>query len=283
MINRILTSFLFSALLIQGFCQDYILAGQSSGEYVHYSDLIPDSLIHLNADSVYFHLDVDFDNINDLTFIVYGEVWPYGYQFWANVVIINDNLKIIASDSSFYWANELIDGDTISENQNWNNNSTNTLLLRKYLNYNYPPPGSVHFTGEFIDSGYLGFKFDTPFETYYGWIELDVEITDFSHVVIAKRMAIRGITVGTDDPAQDFSEIILYPNPCGDNFLLTIKNENTNNASWEIFNSKGMIVTKGSAHCNSASINTSDLIPGVYFLKIHTSDNSTSLSKFVKQ
>ena len=274
---------LFFVLVFQGYAQDFIQAGQISGINVHFTDYEPDSIVELISSENGFYLDVDSDGANDLGLFVYGyDGAPSQYRFWSSAIIVNDNLKIITSDSSITWVRELDEGDTISENQTWNSDSLNLFLLRKYQHYFYPPPGVGYYDGEF-ESGYLGFKIDNPLETFYGWVHLIVNVNPYSASITAKRMAIKGVTVGINCPSKSAKTVNLYPNPCDEEINIEFNATNSNDIFFEVIDSFGKKIMDGYALGFQMRINTSEMIPGIYLLRVIQDDKIVSYSRFIKR
>lgn len=135
--------------------QNMILAGQTEGRYIHYTNYEPDSLVELFNAYDYFDLDVDFDGVVDLGFYVQGEYYPqWYYEFWADIEIYNDAVEILLSTNN-YTKNSL-PGDTINDSMNWSGSDISPVL-RRYHHSLYPPPGGGTYYGEF-GRGYLGFR-----------------------------------------------------------------------------------------------------------------------------
>ena len=101
--RRILIIFCLSVILINtSLAQNQIIAGQTSGNNIHYTDLEPDSSVQLFYGGEGFLLDIDKNNINDLGFYVLVEdLYMSHTKFWSSITTINNNVKIL-SDGGFY-------------------------------------------------------------------------------------------------------------------------------------------------------------------------------------
>ncbi len=267
---------LLSVILTCGHAQNFILAGQTSGNNLHYADLVPDSSVVLFNSGEHFLLDIDHNGLNDLAFSVFAQYYP-GWYFkqWSSVAVLNDKVKMLSETGPFTYVKRLDAGDSISAGANWSGNGSICNFL-VYYQANYPPyHDSVY--GDF-HSGYLGFRMDYPGETFYGWIN----ITATSSSVTAKEMAISGVTVGTDKATEKPETLKIYPNPCWYELNLDLKGLQNDKVLYEISDFSGKTVLKGICTGNITGINTSSLAPGFYTLRV-CSDDGITQAKFIRQ
>lgn len=75
------------------------------------------------------------------------------------------------------------------------------------------------------------------------------------------------------------SEVSIYPNPFKD--LITIKNNNTSQKEIEIYSILGQKINAYSSKEKTIEINTSELLSGIYFVKVKWDDKSV-LQKLIK-
>lgn len=282
--NIIAVFLLLAFAILQGHAQNFILAGQVSGEYVHYLDYEPDSIADANVlpEPYSFYLDVDNDEINDLSFNITYDEGEFDLWFWNKVTILNDSLDIIKVPNK-NWVHELGINDTISESQNWSDPSTNQLLLLSFLYRWHPPPEEYFENGDF-HSGYLGFKIKYPAETVYGWIHIEstCSVWGMDVTIIVKEVAIRGTTVGITKSEQSTEQIVLGPNPCSDKLFIELKTQPSEELMFDIFDLFGNYIHSGELSSNRNAIKTSSYSPGIYFIVIAKENEIIKRLKFIK-
>lgn len=89
------------------------------------------------------------------------------------------------------------------------------------------------------------------------------------------------LTVGIDEITSQVSEFSVYPNPV--NSVLYIENDSqVDNFHFTIINSRGQIIMSMPMKGKQTSINTTDLAPGIYFVKINNG-NKLITRKFIKK
>ena len=277
--RRILTIFCLSVLLINAsLAQNQIIAGQTSGNNIHYTDFEPDSSVQLINGGEGFLLDIDKNNINDLGFYVLVEdVYMWYTKFWSSITTINNNVKIL-SDGGFYnLVYNLNVGDTISALQNWSPTYDSTYELEVQYNSHYPPPGSTTYYG-YLGTGYLGFKIEYPTETFYGWIYLSATYES----IAVMEMAINGLSVSVEKPENKVIPVRIFPNPCQDELYLEIDIKRFENLQFKIINSLGKIVRKGAIVVENSKINTAGLESGFYIMQIQERGCIVERIKFIK-
>lgn len=257
-----------------GFAQNAILAGQTSGNNIHYTDIEPDYyLLSLNPPERFF-IDINKDGIADLGFCgcFEGEYSMYK-KIYTSVESINNKVTILAEGAI---AKKLEFGDTISENQNWSTNGSILELAVHYIQY-YPPPESNYVYG-FRGSGYLGFKIEEQNETFYGWIN----ITTSQSSIQVKEMGICGLTVGIL-MAEENRNFQLFPNPCKNELEFNIDLLNENDLCYQVIDFLGRTVITKKIIEGRTKINTSKLAPGIYILRIVNGVKPIRTEKFIKQ
>jgi hypothetical protein len=268
---------LFATVIYSGHAQNFILAGQTSGNNLHYADLVPDSSVVLFNSGEHFLLDIDHNGINDLAFSVFAQYYP-GWYFkqWSSVAVQNDKVKILSETGPFTYVKRLDAGDSISAGANWSGNGSICNFLVYYQAY-YPPNANDTLYGDF-HSGYLGFRMDYPGETFYGWIN----ITATSSSVTAKEMAISGVTVGTDKATEKPETLKIYPNPCRYELNIDLEGLQKDKEFYEISDFSGKTVLKGRCKGDITTINTRPLAPGFYTLRVFAGYGVTQ-AKFIRQ
>jgi hypothetical protein len=81
--------------------------------------------------------------------------------------------------------------------------------------------------------------------------------------------------VGIEDIAYTPLDFSIYPNPTDESFRIQFENEYGNDLDLKILNCLGEIVLEKSK-LNSKEINTADLSPGIYFVRIENNKNHSS-------
>lgn len=86
---------------------------------------------------------------------------------------------------------------------------------------------------------------------------------------------------GTNDIEYINKNIKLFPNPVKDRLFIDISDINGNN-TFQIIDINGKLIQKGSVNSREMSINTQNIKPGFYTLKLN-SDNTILYKSFIKQ
>jgi hypothetical protein len=261
--------------------QNMILAGQTEGEYIYYTDYEPDSTVFLFNSYDYFDLDIDFDGVCDLGFYVqFNEAPQWSYEFRAAIEIYNDNVEILLSTYSY--AKNLSFGDSINSSMNWSESNVSPVLRGYQYSY-IPPPGSGTYYGEF-GSGYLGFRIVNTWETYYGWIDIEASVQSSSgSYIIAKSMAFYSQTVGLENLMEVSSHLKILPNPCRDKFTIQVPDMKGEVCRYHIFDLNGRKLSGGAITGQTSEIDASDFNPGVYFITVQNGSNTIQREKLIVQ
>ncbi len=268
-------------LITYSHSQNMIIAGQTTGTNIQYTDYIPD-LVVIAEDPVGFKLDLDGNGTDDLYLFVGVtiEVFPFDELWtWSTVKLLSSNVKILLSADSLYWIKKLNAGDTISENNIWGYNTDTVYYLQKYYSWSFPPPAGQIFQGEWQYShGYLGFQMNLPSETFYGWINL---VTN-NFMITAKESAIRGLTTGISEIIDSYNSFELYPNPCSDILTIEPNLDNYKGKRIEIVKLDGKIAMTCDIFGDKTKIDTQHLVPGIYLIRIKEENKVILQSKFLK-
>lgn len=258
--------------------QNVIVAGQTTGTYIHYTDYLPDSSIYLGQNNDGFMLDIDDNGTYDLLFNIGVRNWlPYDLWTWSTVQILNENVKICLNDISSNWIDNLDMGDTISMSNIWSSAVDTLYYFQQYSYWTYPPPGGENSDGEY-GTGYMGFQMNFPGETFYGWIH--VEGGNFT--LTAKEKAICGLTVGTSKIINSDNLLKTYPNPFSDRLTIESLLNNKSGMRIEIINLQGITVKSYDIENEKSQINTSLLTPGIYLIRIKEGDKTIFKTKALK-
>ncbi len=278
--------FLFISFLTLGMfssqvqSQNMILAGQSEGEYIHYTDYEPDSSVVLTTLINNFDLDIDQDGVIDLGFYVQAGDAYVGIKFWTSVVIYNNQLDLVRADGSN--ARELAYGDTINSGMLWGGDSISSLILRGYYHYWEPEPWDDYYYGVF-ESGYLGFKIAYPAETYYGWVKIDADAGMGIAEIIAYSSAFYSRTVGVHEESSIHESLNIFPNPSNGQFTIKMTQMGNKARNYQIFNSYGKMVMSGGFYGSDAHIDARNLYPGIYVVEVAEGSQNSIRKKIMIQ
>lgn len=258
--------------------QNMILAGQTEGEYIHYTDYEPDSMAVLTEYIDHFDLDIDLDQIPDVGFYVKANDNIVWIRFWSYIKIYNDNVEVARTSGNY--ALELSYGDIIDNNTSWTGDSLSSLVFMGYYEGYEPPYDTSFYYGEF-ESGYVGFKIENPWETYYGWINLDVESGPGVAEVTAMSSAFYSVTIGLNEYLLTNEILKIFPNPCQDKFTIQISEMNGDICRFHIFDINGRKIADGKITGQSTEIDVSDINPGVYFVEVQDGSNTIRRKKLI--
>jgi len=268
-------------LITYSHSQNMIIAGQTTGTNIQYTDYIPDSVAIAGDDPDEFKLDLDGNGTDDLYLFV-GVKWEDYDEFWtwSTVELLNSNVKILLSADSSYWIKQLHSGDTISENNSWGYNTDTVYYLQKYHEWVMPPPGGQTQQGEWRDwsSGYLGFQLNLPSETLYGWIYMHTKFYE----ITASESAICGLTIEISEIIDSYNSFELYPNPCSDILTIEPNLDNYKRKRIEIVNLYGKIAMTCDIFGDKTKIYIQHLVPGIYLIRIKEENKVILQSKFMK-
>ncbi|MFP4469213.1 MAG: T9SS type A sorting domain-containing protein [Bacteroidales bacterium] len=268
--------------------QATIYAGQITGEHIHYIDFDPDSLLTLNKWNEIEHLflDVDLDGTPEFRFNIRYVYYNYYEDVKAFVEVYNDDVELVKTNGTHYWARKLDELEPIGENLAWTGDTIKSLLLRSQHYEVYPPPGYYNTYGVFSGEGYLGFKITKPWETYYGWVFLFAEAmliggsVDLS--IKAMSAAFYSETVGVEQVSAKSANLKIYPNPCTEK--LTILNQFSESYSWyyKVSDVFGTLWKSENCSLETTNIDTRNLQPGLYFIDVFDNKQRIHRAKVVK-
>lgn len=278
--NRLIL--IFSYILLSAgsvWAQNAIVAGEVSGQNIHYTNLEPDSAVSLLNGGEQFLLDIDKNGTHDLAFIALAEYQHLWYaKYWTSVKILNDKVRILSEPGTFNLVVNLKAGDSISEQSAWSTQSfTSNDLMVNYLNF-YPPPGTDTTYG-YLGSGYLGFSIQYTTEKVFGWIAVQAMSQD----IVVSEMAVRGLTVGINEMPEPTDALMVYPNPCISSMQVKRNAQAADSkADFEILNAAGQSLQLGQLSGNTALLDVSALKPGYYVLVVKQNGRVSGRTGFCK-
>ncbi len=104
-----------------------------------------------------------------------------------------------------------------------------------------------------------------------------LRVSAIGNVFYAVKQAVVSGTMAVSEAKNDAKSVKIYPNPVED--VLNVLNV-ASNASYEIFNAPGQLISKG--NIGDGKINVGTLVKGIYFITINNKDEK-STTKFVKK
>lgn len=263
---------------IATFSQNTIIAGQTSGSNIHYTDYLPDSSIYLGQNDDGFMLDLDHNGTSDLLFNIGVINWlPYELWTWSTVQVLADDIEIRLNDHTSGWIDNVAAGDTLSETDTWSNDPDTLYYLQQYYYWTYPPPGGEISDGEF-GAGYMGFRMMFPGETFYGWIH----VTGGNFSITASESAICGLTVGSPGIKNTGQMLSIHPNPFTDHLMVVSTPPGPGSRTIELIDMQGKTVLSYALDYNQRVINTVLLAPGLYLVRLLDEGRIVSQKKVLK-
>ena len=257
--------------------QNLIIAGRTEGKNIHSTDYDPDFYASYPGVNK-FQLDLDNDGWNDLLFDVHYQINCDEYiNWWTSVEFLSKNINIITlAYPETILIRQLYKGDTISRNQSWSEDSISKLYFVIYSKI--VSTGQQRVSGTYSD-GYVGYRIIHTNDTLYGWINIDATY----HAITAKGNAITESTYGFADSQKLTESYQAYPNPCGNKIILLGNSMNHACKSFEVSDICGKKVKSGTISDEKTEINTTELQPGMYFIRLIENDKPITELKFIKQ
>ncbi len=160
--------------------QQFIYAGENSGDYLTYVEIDPPAVLNMEYPSTEktHRIDIDKDGETDLTFTFVGSGTLLGHLAFDMKVTPGKGTEI-CSGSEATLAAQLSENRKIDENLSWANR---VLTMHSY---NYTVGEEVKLEGDWIDPGtsYIGFRKKNKRIYQYGWVEVKMDVTGISWVV----------------------------------------------------------------------------------------------------
>lgn len=151
---------------------EYIIAGQTDGNGIVYTDIQPNDTLSffysstLTEDSI----DLDIDGTVDLKIHFYAAASPAFDYFKHTIIPFNEN-AIATSESDSYFIDTLRLNDTIGPGLKWVND---TSLL---FEHSWVITGTSYREGLWNDAGekFVGVKIVKDDTIQYGWIRMEIK------------------------------------------------------------------------------------------------------------
>jgi hypothetical protein len=228
--------------------------------------------------SEYFSIDLDNNQVSDLTFTVSSHVGT-GQRDGYSLVSTSDSCTLQSQVGIGYRFYSGVH-DTLSVTIPKIFNSLDTLFADscnkswvQFTNYWSREP---HYSYHNWASGvhFVGFKKIMNNRIYLGWVKLELK-----NGITFKEYAIQTLPVGIDELRESSASI--YPNPASNEF--TIKD--VLYKQLEIYNAVGeKVLTQENSNNAANSIDVHNLAQGIYFVKIiEQGKKGFFIKKFIKQ
>ena len=246
----------------------------ANGHNIIYTDVNPD----FGAPGEIYFLDLNGDGTNDFilehfTNSSYGKLKAFNNSSGLGNAIIGASV----SSGYFNYPFTLSSNYTISAgNANWNSNSnwqTMNLSSCYYSNSNWCG----------VTDKYLGLRFDIGGNTHYGWVRLDVDITNLNWKIKDYAYeATAGVPIVTPDPATlsvteklfEKIKIIALNKTIG---LYNLP-ESTD---YKLYSITGQSILEGKTNKNMHVIEAGTVASGLYILEIKDNTSNSVLKKKV--
>jgi len=274
--KNIVIIFIFCfGLISSGKSQEFVIAGQPDAN-IHATDYEPDYYaVYPGVNE--FKLDLDNNGKNDLLFNVHYQINCNEYiNWWTSVDLLSTNLRIMTlAYPETILIKQLNNGDTISNINLWNADSITKLYFVLYSKI--VSTGQQQFSGTYSD-GYVGYKMIYPNDTLFGWINIDATY----RTITAKGSAILESSKGIKESSKTNNVYQVYPNPCRNEINLTDKSSRYSDKQFVVTDICGKMIKSGNISSENTGIILSELVPGVYFIKLIEKSIQIADLKFIK-
>jgi hypothetical protein len=280
---------IFFFLFINEIKSQYFIAGTHGVIYVN---IIPDTLLNpptpvspSTSTIEDYYIDINQDGTNDI------KIEAYNYQT-PNASSENVSISSLDTFTSFSFGSKDSNSCYVNFNLDWNKrtvlkiyNNGDTIKNGNYVssgyleyNLNWTTYGCFALSNEWLNKGdvFFGVKFQTPSDTAYGWVK--VNVTAYQTVLVEEFSLNKQIT-GVNSIDGINNSISVYPNPANGIFNLQMNTTNAN-SQIEIYNVYGEKVYQ--SHLTPAPspsgegwgevIDLSSQPSGIYFLQLKTSE-----------
>ncbi len=156
----------------------------SANAQIVYTDIVPDSIFTITSLATQtYNLDINGDGTTD--FLIKAARYSILGVLGSNVGITPQGSNACIT-TTFNQVKKLVIGDTISSSQAWQD--TTGQVLKSYSQYGFDPP-TVRGEWNTVVDGYVGLQLINAGQTYYGWVRVDVSVSDSSASMTIKDYA----------------------------------------------------------------------------------------------
>lgn len=246
-----------------------------------YTDVDPD-FVHPGG-NIAIGLDIDNDSNFDFIMASVDTTLTSGTQIRNTIVapygsVASMNAIAGETPSSYNYALALNMNDMIDNTLNWIS-ATNTMAY----NVDGTNPYNENWNG--VTDKYLGLRFSTGGNTYYGWARLDVTansdewtLKDYAYESSADTGIAAGDgTVGLDDAQMD--QLVHFINQQNNSVL--VKAPGLTDAQVTVVSAMGAIVAKGEMENGLYTVNMNGLTSGIYMINVNSTEGAITKKMMV--
>jgi hypothetical protein len=155
---------------------DYIIAGQTSGIGIKYTDIEPNDTFSYKPTETFKNRSIDLndDSINDFVIYFSGSSSPIYHSLYSRIIPLNNNTVAIP-DFENNIADTIDLNDTIDNNLHWANDTCILYGDYWYRTYEYNEFSSTKGLWNNVKNKFIGTKVFLDDKTLYGWIRVEIK------------------------------------------------------------------------------------------------------------
>lgn len=234
---------------------------------INYVDIDPDISGGANFSQ---NFDLDSDGTDDYT-ISSGD---FGLGNSFGITPLNGNAVIT---TGFATPAVLSVDLVINDAANWDTYESSQNFYLDLFNFGFI------ITGDWqgITDGYVGLRFNSGDNVYYGWLRMDVTdnatwtLKDYAYITIPNAQIAAGQAMVLETEREFSSDVRVFTNNNQEIEIINLPEE----SNYNLYSITGQQIKQGVAQKNSHSIATYNLSTGVYILKIEGVDSGKILTK----
>lgn len=234
--------------------------------------------------------DAAFDFIlgsRDTTLNVYGGI-DVRYTLVAPAVAGNAIAFTSTSTyngNTYYQAAALNNGDGINNTLNWA--STTQTMAQEVNFFSYPQYNYTLGFWNGVTDKYLGLKFTTGANTYYGWARLDVSsvadvftLKDYAYNSTADAAINAGDMGSASLSEADIDALVHFINQANNTVLVKVNGELSNGVV-NVVSTSGQVVQTGKVENGTFVVNMNGLTAGVYMINVTFEEGAITKKMYV--
>lgn len=234
--------------------------------------------------------DAAFDFIlgsRDTTLNVYGGI---DVRFTLVAPAVAGNAIAFTSTSTYngntyYQAAALNNGDGINNTLNW---ASTTQTMAQEVNFlSYPQYNYTLGFWNGVTDKYLGLKFTTGANTYYGWARLDVSsvadvftLKDYAYNSTADAAINAGDMGSASLSEADIDALVHFINQANNTVLVKVNGELSNGVV-NVVSTSGQVVQTGKVENGTFVVNMNGLTAGVYMINVTFEEGAITKKMYV--
>jgi hypothetical protein len=261
----------FFAFSIEIASAQTILAGQTTGEFIHYSDTMG---IFLHSDTSYF-FDFDQDSLDDLKIICFYYTTHVGYENGIVVEPLN-NSQICNYTDEPGWVIKYAANEAIGSGCTWSSMSS---ILREHSSSIVSGESYLGRWG--FGAGYLGFRICNPTDTIVGWIGMNTMGEDY---LTLYDYAFFSVSLSAGNLQKPITEV-KYNSLVRNKLVIDISNAPSSDLQYQCLNGPGQVISQGKLVGDHFELDCTYFPAGMYFFKISGKGSTMPIKvlKFIKE